>query len=82
MKPAQLFEVVIRSIPYPSQITNIAIEENAIRLTWRGHRFRVSTKGHVETVGSGVLIGDNMAILLQSVIADEFHLFKQPEGEL
>jgi hypothetical protein len=72
MKPTQLLELIIRALPYPSQIRELEIEENAVRFVWRSQRFRVSTSMRAETVGNGVLIGDDASILLSSLIEREF----------
>ena len=68
MNTTEMLERTIQRIPYPSQISQLEFERAAIRFTWRGHRFRVSESMIVETVGNGVLIGDNASILLQELL--------------
>ena len=66
---SQLMEAVLRTVPYPSQICDIdfASDEDAIRFTWRGNRFRV-TEGLCETSENGFLHGSDIAILLESLV--------------
>jgi hypothetical protein len=66
---AELLEAVMIAVPYPSHITEIDLdgETDSIRFTWRGDRFRV-TEGMVETVEEAVLVGGNLAILMQAVV--------------
>lgn len=64
----ELTEMVYRSMPYPNLIKALSFEESAIRFQWRSQHFRVSATLHVETVGDGVLIGDDAAILLAELL--------------
>ena len=43
-------------------------EADAIRFSWRGTRFRVTTDNIVEEVGENVLIGSNEALLLEALL--------------
>lgn len=70
MTKGELLLLTTKSIPYPAQIKELDFdsEAEAIRFTWRGSRFRVSTDLLVETVGDGVLSSDNESILLQALL--------------
>ena len=65
-------EVILRvcqAIPYPGQIRDMETEgDSAIRFKWRSQHFRVSKNLSVETVGDGVLIGDDASILLRALL--------------
>ena len=66
-------EVVMRIVqkwPYADQIVSLdwQVEENAIRLGWRGDKFRVSTNLMVEEVEGGCLSGSNLAIVLEALL--------------
>ncbi len=68
MKTTKLLELIIRSLPYPDQIRDIQMEDNAVRFVWRSQHFRVTTNLHAEQIGSGVLIGDDASILLRVLL--------------
>ena len=68
MKTTKLLELIIRSLPYPDQIRDIQMEDNAVRFVWRSQKFRVSTSLHAETIGCGVLIWDDTSILLEAML--------------
>ena len=63
-----LLEVLLKAIPHPHLIERIEMEPAAIRFTWRGKRYRVETNLSVVEVGSGVLIGSDVSILLERVL--------------
>ena len=71
MKPTDIILLLVRCLPYPGQITELETESDAIRFKWRSQHFRVSTSMCVETVGEGVLIGDDASILLQALLKNE-----------
>jgi len=64
----EIFEIVVKSIPYPQHMSDIETHEDHIRFTWRGDRFRVSKSLHVEEVTKGCLSGSNLAIFLRSIL--------------
>jgi len=70
MNNSELLELVIASLPYPDQITNIDFTSSdiAIRFSWRGDKFRVSNNKMVEQVERGCLAGSNLAIVLEHLI--------------
>jgi len=68
MKTSQLLELIMRTLPYPDQIRNLQIEDEAVRFEWRSQRFRISTTLLVETVGNGVLIGDDISIIFGKML--------------
>ena len=68
MNPEQIIEKVINVIPYPNQIKDIDISNNAVRFTWRDTRFRVSESLMVEEVQGNLLTGSNIAIMLEQLI--------------
>lgn len=65
-----LIEQVYSRVPYSHNIKALdtTSEPNAIRFEWHGSRYRVSVGGHTETIGDGVLIGDDKSILMQTLI--------------
>ncbi len=66
--PVKTLERVLRVMPYPNQIHSIEMEDDAIRFRWRQQHFQITTSLCVETVGDGVLIGDDTSILLAALI--------------
>lgn len=72
MKTPQLIELIIRALPYASQIRELEIDESGVRFAWRSQRFRVDNTMNVDTIGDGVLIGDDASILLGELIKKEY----------
>lgn len=71
----ELFMAINKCLPYPEQISDLdfSTENDAIILTWRkSNKFRVSTNGHVEEVGDGVLIVSNISIMFRELIKRQF----------
>lgn len=65
----EVLELVLRAIPFPEQIREIgALDDEGLRFTWRGNRFRVTTALMVEEAKDGMLCGSDLAILLQAVL--------------
>jgi hypothetical protein len=64
----KLIELVIRALPYPSQIRDIEIAANYVEFSWRGARYRVNEVFGVDEVGDGVLVGTDRAILMRACI--------------
>jgi hypothetical protein len=66
----ELIEAIMRAVPYPQHINAIDLdsEADAIRFTWRGDRFRVSTTLFVETSDGHFLNGGNLSILMEQLI--------------
>jgi len=66
---SELLQAIIKSIPYPSQISEIDLDlENQLRFTWRGDRFRVGLSGSVEQVEGVMLSGSNITIVLEELL--------------
>jgi hypothetical protein len=72
MQPTHILELIIRSLPYPSEIRDINMEADAVLFSWRSMRFRVSTMMLTETVGDGALISDDASLLLFALIQREY----------
>lgn len=65
----RMLEVVLKAIPYPALIRDIDLStEEELRFTWRGARYRVSTRYHVEEVHDGFLSGSDASILLERAL--------------
>ena len=71
MKPRtieELVTLVFKALPYSNQIEGLAFESGAIRFRWRSQHFRVTTGLEVDTVGDGILIGDDASIVLSALL--------------
>ena len=68
LRKVEILERVLRVMPYPNQIHDIETEDDAIRFRWRSQHFQITTSLCVDTVGDGVLIGDDASILLAALI--------------
>ena len=72
MAKDEVVEVIIRALPYAGQINKLDTtgDDSAVRFTWRGTEFRVSTSGtfSTETVEGPMLVGGNMSILLEALL--------------
>ena len=70
MKQEKLIELIISTLPYPQQITDIEFEEKmgGIRFTWRSSRYRISENRSVEQCENSMLSGSDNAILLEHLI--------------
>lgn len=67
----EAIEVITCAFPYPSHITHWdTSEDDAVRFTWRGVRFRLSLRYSlmVEEVDRSFLSGSDIAILAESLI--------------
>lgn len=81
----ELVSLIKAAIPYPDQITDwdVSREEDAVRFTWRGDRFRVTLRG----VGvdqcdpPGFLKGSNLATLLGRLLKLEWEKSEKEEGK-
>lgn len=71
MKPTDIILLLVRCLPHHGQMSELETESDAIRFKWRSQHFRVSTSLLVETIGKGVLIGDDASILLQAMLKNE-----------
>lgn len=67
---AEVLSRLLDVIPYPDQIAGLdtTSEPRAIRFTWRGSRFRVSTDFSVEQCEGGMLKGSNEALLIEALM--------------
>ena len=83
MTKAELIEHIISGLPYGDQCRawDLDSENNAVRFTWRGTRFRVSESGHTEIVGDGVLEGGNESILASVLIKQRMFNQSESRGE-
>ena len=71
MTKDQAIKLIFTSIPYSQHITNLDSESkvNEIRFTWRHTKFMVEYKSlGVWEIGDGVIIGSNVAILLEKIL--------------
>ena len=70
MTKAQLVEVIVKAMPHPDQISawDLDGEDQAVRFSWRGVRFRVSNSLFCETVEGAMLSGGNVAILCDALL--------------
>ena len=70
MKPVQILELVIQAMPNPEHIGRIDVEseDNAVRFSWRGVRFRVSSGLFVEEAHNSMLCGSNLATVVQALL--------------
>lgn len=75
MTKGKLLEAIMKGVPYPQHITDLDLESrpSAIQFTWRGDRFQVSITdagvlGMVDQVEDGMLITNNLAILLEACL--------------
>lgn len=68
-KQKELINALFAAVPYPHLISNIDLEDDdTIRFSWRGTRYRCAYPGHVEVSEDGVLIGCDAAILMGKII--------------
>ncbi len=67
---AKALELVLQAVPYPHLIRDIDLhtQPDVLRFTWRGSRYRVGEHLHVEEVDGDVLIGSDLAILMERTI--------------
>ena len=68
MTTEKIIETIVKSIPYPAQITNIVIDGTTVRFDWRDQSFLVGEHLNVDTVKDGFLIGDDASILLKALL--------------
>lgn len=65
----ELLTLVIGCIAYANHIAGInTSNDNEIRFTWRGDRFRVSKDLEVSSVEGNILSGGNKSILLRAIL--------------
>lgn len=67
---AKLIELVIRALPHSEQIRSMDIdsEDDAIRFEWRGNPLHLHTSLSANTIGDGVLIGDDFSLLVSALV--------------
>ncbi|KKL50882.1 hypothetical protein LCGC14_2301060 [marine sediment metagenome] len=68
----KIIECVIKAIPYPEHISDIELDDDCVRFTWRTDRFKVSDSGMVEELEDIFLKGSNIAILMERLIKYEY----------
>ncbi len=66
----QLIELINYSLPYSNQITqwDVSSENDAVRFSWRGNRFRVAIGIDVDEVRRGCLAGSDIAIVIRQLL--------------
>lgn len=66
----RLVTLIFSALPYSNQIQNLdtQAEENAVRFTWRGDDFRVSTGIHVDQIVDSMLHGNNISIIMEKLL--------------
>lgn len=66
MNQAIILELLLATLPYPSQIKNISLDRpQEVRFDWRGERFCVNERLGVDKV-EGTLLGSDSTTLLLS----------------
>jgi len=72
MKKGKAIELVVAALPYPAQIKNwdLESEDEAIRFSWRGSRYRFLFTGKfmVEEIQGSMLTGSDQAILMETLL--------------
>ena len=72
MTQAELIKHIKSKLPYPGQAHTWDLRtENEVRFTWRGERFRVTTKCYVNTVRDIFVEGSNIAIILERLLGGD-----------
>jgi hypothetical protein len=70
----EIKQLIVDAIPYPNQISGMHVEPwqdgtfAAVRFTWRGTTFRVTDTLGVECVEGRLLVGSNIAIVLERLL--------------
>lgn len=64
----KIIELLLRALPYPDQMKNIAIGTDNVRFDWRDQRYLVTDSGDVDEVRGGCLVGTDRAILMRKCI--------------
>ena len=70
MNKDNVVELVYATIPYAEQITDLNTEEDddAIRFTWRGDRFKVSVDLCVHEIEGSMISSNNASTLLKALL--------------
>jgi hypothetical protein len=70
MTQGEGMELLLRSIPYSNQISDIDLtNEKAIYFTWRYDRFKFDLEsGRIDEHKEGCLYGTNLAMLMSALI--------------
>lgn len=65
-----LLEIVLKAVPHAHLISDIDVHTNPkeLRFTWRGHRYVVQDGLHVDESEPGLLVGSDLAILMERVL--------------
>lgn len=66
-------ELLIKSLPYPEQITNIETEkQNSIYFTWRRSKYKLDlTYCRVEMVNGRLLEGNDTSLLMSHLLKSQ-----------
>lgn len=71
MTKGELMSVIVNAIPYPNHISDIDLnsENDAIRFSWRGTRFRVTDSLSVgEVVGDCLVVSNNLIMVFEELL--------------
>ncbi len=69
MNNGERIEILIRALPYSSQIKNIDVSDaNMVTFTWRGTDYVYSNVGFIEERSGGLLMGSDKSILIDKLI--------------
>lgn len=68
MKREEIVLVIVKSLPYASQITNLEFHDNGgVVFTWRGNTMVVNELLSVEEVDGKYLSSSDLAIIMQEL---------------
>lgn len=67
---AKVLELVLQAVPYPHLIRDIDLhsQPDVLRFTWRCTRYRVNEHLSVEEVEGDILVGSDIAILMERTL--------------
>jgi hypothetical protein len=71
----EILTTILKTLPYSEQISGLdfSSEEDAIRFVWReNNKLRVTLSGDVNEIGDGVLIGNDISILVRQLIKNQW----------
>jgi hypothetical protein len=65
----EILDTVLKAVPHPHLLSSIDFgSDDVVRFTWRGTRYRVDSNFSCDEVGDGVLIGSDLAILMERTL--------------
>ena len=69
MTKGELVELIYKALPMSDKITELNLSEgNAVRFSWFGTRYRVTTSLDSETVAGNMLISGSDSMLLTALL--------------